>query len=76
MRVLSSWQIFALGSAFFAALTAICGKIGVTGIHSSLATFLRTLVIVMVTAAILTLRGEWQRPEVISSRTVLFLVLS
>jgi bacterial/archaeal transporter family protein len=37
-----SWQIFALGSAFFAALTAIFGKIGVSRLNSDVATFIRT----------------------------------
>ena len=39
------WQLFALGSAFFAGLTAILGKVGVEGINSNLATFIRTVVI-------------------------------
>ena len=76
MRIFGDWQIFAFGSAFFAALTAIFGKIGVSGINSNLATLLRTIVIVLVTALIVTFRSEWQRPEIISSRTWLFLVLS
>ncbi len=40
-----SWQLYALGSAFFAALTAILGKIGVCGIDSNLAKWCRTIVI-------------------------------
>jgi bacterial/archaeal transporter family protein len=39
------WRVFALGSAFFAALTAIFGKVGVSEINSDLATFYRTLVL-------------------------------
>ena len=76
MELLNTWQIFAFGSAFFAALTAIFGKIGVSEINSNLATFIRTVVIVGVTGLIVTLRSEWQRPETISSKTILFLVLS
>jgi transporter family protein len=72
----NSWFIFALGSAFFAGLTAILGKIGVQEINSNLATFIRTIVILVVTAAIICLRGEWQRIEGVSSRTMTFLVLS
>lgn len=71
-----SWLLFALGSAFFAALTALFGKIGVAGINSNLATFIRTIVILLVTAAILSLRGEWARPQNLSSQSWLFLVLS
>ncbi len=76
MVFFSSWQFFALGSAFFAALTALFGKVGVADINSNLATFIRTVVIVLVTALIVTFRSEWQRPETISSKTILFLSLS
>jgi len=73
---LSSWQIFALGSAFFAGLTAIFGKVGVAGVNSNMATFIRTIVILIVTACILSLRSEWQRVTAISKHSLLFLVLS
>jgi len=76
MNFFSNWQIFALGSALFAALTAIFGKVGVSGMNSNLATFIRTIVILLVTAGVVSLRGEWQKPENTSGRTVLFLVLS
>jgi transporter family protein len=72
----SSWQLFAFGSAFFAALTAIFGKIAVSGLNSNLATFIRTIVILIITAIIISARNEWQRPETISHGTILFLVLS
>ncbi len=71
-----NWRLFALGSAFFAALTAIFGKVGVSELNSNLASFFRTIVILAVTAAIVTLRGEWQRPESISHKAILFLILS
>jgi transporter family protein len=70
------YRTFALGSAAFAALTAILGKIGVTEMNSDLATFIRTLVILVVSAAVLSVRGEWQAPGSMSSRGALFLVLS
>ncbi len=76
MNLRESWLLFALGSAFFAALTALFGKIGVAGINSNLATFIRTIVILLVTAGILSLRGEWARPANLSSHAWLFLVLS
>ena len=37
--LLSSWQVWAVGSAIFAALTAIFAKVGVENINSDLATF-------------------------------------
>jgi bacterial/archaeal transporter family protein len=70
------WRVFALGSAFFAALTAIFGKVGVSEINSDLATFFRTLVILGVSALLVSARQEWQAPAMLSSRGLLFLVLS
>lgn len=71
-----SWQLFALGSAFFAGLTAIFGKLGVAGLNSNLATLIRTVVILVMTAGIVTFRGEWQMPRSLELRSVAFLVLS
>jgi transporter family protein len=76
MNLRESWLLFALGSAFFAALTALFGKLGVTGINSNLATFIRTIVILLVTAGILSLRGEWSRVDSLPVRSWVFLVLS
>ena len=76
MRPAESWQLFALGSALFAALTAIFGKLGVAEINSNLATFIRTIVILMVTALIVSLRDEWRAPTSVSAKTICFLVLS
>lgn len=70
------WRVFALGSAFFAALTAIFGKIGVSEINSDLATFYRTLVILAVSALLVSARQEWQAPGAVSSKGLVFLVLS
>jgi len=72
-----SWKLFALGSAFFAGLTAIFGKLGVEGLNSNLATFIRTVVILMITAAIVSFQGEWRLPDrSLESRPVMFLLLS
>ena len=72
----ADWRVFAVGSAIFAALTAIFGKVGVSDINSDLATFLRTLVILLVTALLIWARHEWQRPDSLSPKGVAFLVLS
>lgn len=72
----ADWRVFAIASAFFAALTAIFGKVGVSEINSDLATFVRTIVILLVTALLIWARHEWQRPDGLSPRGVLFLVLS
>jgi len=70
------WRIYAFGSAAFAALTAIFGKVGVDEINSDLATFIRTVVILVVSAALVSARGEWQSPDTLSSKGVAFLILS
>ena len=72
----SSWQLWAVLSAVFAALTAILAKLGVAAIDSDLATFIRTLVVVAALALLLTAFGKWQAPATIGPRTWTFLVLS
>ncbi|MDB5937212.1 MAG: hypothetical protein JWQ01_4556 [Massilia sp.] len=62
MNLTLSWQGFAVASAVFAALTAILAKVGVAHMNSNMATLIRTVVIMMVTAAIITARAEWQKP--------------
>jgi transporter family protein len=70
------WLWFALGSAFFAGLTAILGKLGVAGMNSNLATLVRTVVIFFVTGAIVSARAEWAWPRDAAARPLAFLVLS
>lgn len=70
------WFAYALGSATFAALTAVFGKVGVESINSNLATLIRTVVILVVAALIVTARGEWQPLDHLSRRSLAFLVLS
>jgi len=74
--LLSAWQFWALLSAAFAALTAIFAKVGIEHINSDFATFIRTIVILIVTAMILLVLGEWQPLSEVSTRTYAFLVLS
>src|SRR5580658_636409 len=71
-----SWKGFALGSALFAALTAIFGRIGVAEMSSDLATCVRTIVILLVSAAVVTVRGEWVRPQSLSSTGLAAILLS
>jgi transporter family protein len=73
---LLSWQVWALLSASFAALTAIFAKVGIENINSDFATFIRTIVILAVLAGMLAALGEFQPLGSISSRTYLFLILS
>jgi bacterial/archaeal transporter family protein len=72
----SSWQLWAVLSAVFAALTAIFAKVGVENVNSDLATFIRTIVVVCVLGLIVYATRQFQDPTTISGRTYLFLVLS
>jgi len=71
-----SWLLCALGSAGFAGLTAILGKVGVAGINSNLATLIRTVVILLFSAGLVQARAEWTGLGAASARTWIFLVLS
>ncbi|MER9307485.1 EamA family transporter [Mesorhizobium sp. M0293] len=72
----SSWQFWALLSAVFAALTAIFAKVGIENINSDFATFIRTIIILVVLGAILLASGQFQSPATISGKTWAFLGLS
>lgn len=72
----SSWQLWALLSAMFAALTAVFAKVGVEGINSDLATLIRTAIVLVTLAMILFATGQLTSPGSISPRTWLFLTLS
>lgn len=74
--ILGSWQLWALLSAGFAALTAIFAKVGVENVASDFATFIRTIVILGVTALLLLMTGQWQPLASVAPRSWLFLVLS
>ena len=74
--IFSTWQLWAVLSAIFAALTAIFAKVGVANINSDLATFIRTCVILLTLALIVYATGQFENPTSISPRTYLFLVLS
>jgi transporter family protein len=74
--VFSTWQLWAVLAAIFAALTAIFAKVGVANINSDLGTFIRTCVILLTLALIVYATGQFQNPTSISPRTYLFLVLS
>jgi transporter family protein len=72
----SSWQLWAVLSAIFAALTAIFAKVGVENVNSDLATLIRTMVVLVTLALIVYATNQFQNPATISGRTYLFLILS
>jgi transporter family protein len=71
-----AWQLWAGFAAVFAALTAIFAKVGVAEVGAEFATFVRTIVILLALAAILTATRGWQAPASIPARSAVFLVLS
>lgn len=71
-----SWTVLALFSAFFAGLTALLAKIGVSHVSSNLATLIRTVVIVIFAAGIVAVRGEFQGIGSLNRRDWTALVLS
>jgi len=73
---MSSWIFFALGSAFFAGITAVLSKIGVEGVPSNLATLIRIVVIFPFVVFLVWSMGDWRAPSTIPARTMLFLALS
>lgn len=75
-NIFSLWQFWAILSAVFAAFTAIFAKIGVKEINSDFATFIRTIVILIVLAAILFATDQYQSVRTIPNKSLLFLILS
>lgn len=74
--MVSAWILWALLSACFAALTAVFAKVGVEHVNPDAATLIRTLVILAVLTAMVSLSGEMRSVANASGRTYLFLVLS
>jgi len=70
------WWIFALLSAFFAALTAIFAKLGIKGVNTDLATAIRTVVILVIAWGIAFLRGGAGGISSLNKTNWIFLVLS
>lgn len=70
------WVVYALLSAFFAAMTSILAKMGIEGVNSNLATAIRTVVVVVMAWSIVFITGEQSNIGQISSRSWTFLILS
>jgi transporter family protein len=70
------WWIFALLSAFFAALTAIFAKMGIKGVDTDLATAIRTVVILILAWGIAIFRGATSSINLLTKQNIIFLCLS
>ncbi len=73
---MTDWKLFAIGSAFFAGLTAVLAKVGVKDIPSNLATLIRTFVIIAFLGALVAARQEWKNPLLLNRHSLIFLILS
>ena len=75
MTNFAPWLVYALLSAFFAALTAIFAKLGLKNVNSDLATAIRTVVILFITWGLVFFRGNSSLSG-LSRNNWLFLILS
>lgn len=70
------WFVFALGSAVFAALTSILAKVGIEGVNSTLATAIRTAVVLVMSWGMVFITNTQGGIRDIGTRSWLFLILS
>lgn len=70
------WVIFAFLSAFFAGITSILAKCGIRKTDSNVATFIRTIVVLLFSLLMVALVGSFPTLKNLSAKTILFLVLS
>lgn len=70
------WLAFAVGSAFFAGITAILAKCGIRNVDSTVATAVRTIVVLVFAWAMVFIVGSQDQLQSIDPRTMAFLVLS
>lgn len=70
------WIIYSLGSAVFASLTAILGKIGISDVESNLGTAIRTGVVLVMSWIMVFVTGKQNKIKVISKKELGFICLS
>ena len=71
-----AWLLYAFGSAVFASLTSILGKIGISGIDSNLGTAIRTIVVLIMAWLIVFITKKQKEIGSIDKKSWIFLVLS
>ena len=74
--LVSSWYAWAILAAVFAALTSLFAKVGIEGVHSDFAIFVRTIVVILFLMVVLAVTGRFQVLSSIPRRSLVFLVLS
>ena len=70
------WLVFALGASVFAALTSILAKIGIDGVNSTLATAIRTVVVLIMSWGMVFITNTQSGVLEISKKSWIFLILS
>ena len=70
------WIFYAIGSSFFAGITAILAKCGIKKTDSNVATAIRTVVVLLFSWLMVLITGTWGGIRQIDGRTLLFLILS
>ena len=71
-----SWMFYAFGSAIFASLTAILGKVGIQGVESNLGTAIRTGVVLVIAWVMVLVTGKAQEVKQVPQRELVFIYLS
>jgi len=71
-----AWLFYALGSAVFAALTAILGKVGITGVESNLGTAIRTAVVLLMSWMMVFVTGKKGELKTVPKNELRFICLS
>ena len=71
-----SWMFYAFGSAIFASLTAILGKVGIQGVESNLGTAIRTGVVLVIAWVMVLVTGKAQEVKQVPQRELVFICLS
>lgn len=72
----SRWIIYAVGSAFFASLTSILGKVGISGVESNLGTAIRTGVVLIMAWAMVLITRKAPAVKDVSKKELVFICLS
>lgn len=71
-----AWAVYASGSAVFASMTAILGKIGIEGVESNLGTAIRTIVVLIMSWAIIWKQNKFGEIKKVSIKGWIFILLS
>ncbi|MDO5521500.1 MAG: EamA family transporter [bacterium] len=72
----NKWIFYALGSAVFASLTSILGKVGISGVESNLGTAIRTIVVLIMAWVVVFVTKKQHTVKSVPKKELIFIVLS